>query len=41
MQQIGAMPVNFHGQMGIYLLYDGREVIYVGRTTDRALGKRL
>jgi hypothetical protein len=41
MQQIGATPVDFNGQRGVYLLYDGREVIYVGRTTDRALGTRL
>jgi len=41
MQQIGAEPVDFHKQIGIYLLYDGREVIYVGRATDRPLGKRL
>lgn len=41
MQQIGSKPVNFSKQMGIYLLYDGREVIYVGRSTDRPLGKRL
>ena len=41
MQQIGATPVDFFKQLGIYLLYDGREVIYVGRTTDRPLGKRL
>lgn len=41
MQQIGAEAVNFFNQRGIYLLYDGREVIYVGRTTDRALGQRL
>lgn len=41
MQQIGATPVNFSGQLGIYLLYDGREVIYIGRTTDRPLGRRL
>lgn len=41
MQQIGATPVDFYKQLGIYLLYDGREVIYVGRTTDRPLGKRL
>ncbi len=33
--------VNFCAQRGIYLLYDGREVIHVGRTTDRALGTRL
>jgi hypothetical protein len=41
MQQIGAQPVDFNKQIGIYLLYDGREVIYVGRATDRPLGKRL
>lgn len=41
MQQLGATPVNFCDQRGIYLLYDGREVIYVGRTTDRSLGRRL
>jgi hypothetical protein len=41
MQQIGATPVDFNKQLGIYLLYDGREVIYIGRTTDRPLGLRL
>jgi len=41
MQQIGAEAVDFSTQIGIYLLYDGREVIYVGRATDRPLGKRL
>lgn len=41
MQQIGAEAVDFHKQIGIYLLYDGREVIYVGRATDRPLGRRL
>lgn len=41
MQQIGATPIDFCKQLGIYLLYDGREVIYVGRTTDRPLGRRL
>ena len=34
-------PVDFYKQLGIYLLYDGREVIYVGRSTDRPLGRRL
>jgi hypothetical protein len=34
-------PVNFCKQIGVYLLYDGREVIYVGRTTEKTLGKRL
>jgi hypothetical protein len=41
MQQIGAEVVDFNKQVGIYLLYDGREVIYVGRSTDRPLGRRL
>jgi hypothetical protein len=41
MQQIGTTPVDFNKQLGIYLLYDGREAIYIGRTTDRALGRRL
>ena len=40
-QQIGAEPVNFNKQLGIYLLYHGREVIYVGRATERPLGRRL
>lgn len=40
-QNIGATPVDFHRQIGVYLLYDGREVIYVGRATERPLGKRL
>ena len=35
MQQIGAEAVDFYSQIGIYLLYDGREIIYVGRSTDR------
>jgi hypothetical protein len=41
MQQIGAAAVDFSKQTGIYLLYDGREVIYVGRAAERPLGKRL
>lgn len=41
MQQLGATPVDFNKQLGIYLFYDGREVIYIGRTTDRPLGRRL
>jgi hypothetical protein len=41
LQQLGATPVDFNKQLGIYLLYDGREVIYIGRTTDRPLGRRL
>jgi hypothetical protein len=41
MQRIGSTPVDFCNQLGIYLLYDGREVIYVGRSSDRPLGIRL
>ena len=41
MQQIGSEVVDFSKQIGIYLLYDGREVIYVGRSTERPLGIRL
>jgi hypothetical protein len=41
MQQLGATPVDFSKQLGIYLLYDGREVIYIGRATDRPMGRRL
>lgn len=36
-----ADKVDFGGQQGIYLLHDGREVIYVGRSTDGNIGKRL
>ena len=40
-QGIVADPVDFYEQRGLYLLYDGREVLYVGRATERPLGKRL
>jgi len=40
-QKTVSEPVDFYGQLGVYLLYDGREVIYVGRSTDRPLGRRL
>ncbi|BAM03898.1 HTH domain-containing protein [Phycisphaera mikurensis] len=33
--------VNFHDQQGVYLLYDGREVIYVGRSEKDCIGARL
>lgn len=36
-----SQSVDFSKQIGIYLLYDGREVIYVGRTDKKRLGKRL
>ena len=40
-QQPGATPVDFCNQHGVYLLHHARSVVYVGRTTDRPLGKRL
>lgn len=40
-QQIGASSVDFASQLGVYLLHDGREVVYVGRSTERPLGRRL
>ena len=40
-QQQGATQVNFKDQIGIYLLHDSRETIYVGQAIDQSLGKRL
>ncbi len=40
-QQIGATSVNFKNQIGIYLLHDGRETIYVGQAIEQSLGQRL
>lgn len=40
-QQQGAQHVDLASQIGVYLLHDGRDVIYVGRATDRPLGRRL
>jgi hypothetical protein len=40
-QQMGAKPVNFNTQIGIYLLHDGRETIYVGQAIEQSFGKRL
>lgn len=40
-QQPGSAPVDFAGQHGVYLLHDGRAVVYVGRATDQVLGARL
>lgn len=40
-QQIGATEVNFKDQRGIYLLYDNREIIYVGQAIEQTLGQRL
>lgn len=40
-QQPGSTAVDFCNQKGVYLLHDGRAVVYVGRTTDQPLGTRL
>ena len=40
-QQIGASEVNFKNQIGIYLLHDSRETIYVGQAIEQTLGQRL
>jgi hypothetical protein len=40
-QSPDSSPVDFFGQRGVYLLHDGRSVVYVGRTTDQTLGIRL
>ena len=40
-QQALATPVDFSKQKGIYILYDHHTVVYVGRSIDRPLGKRL
>ena len=37
----GAAKVDMGTQQGIYLLHDGREVVYVGRATGSSIGKRL
>lgn len=36
-----AETVNFAPQKGIYLLHDGGRTVYVGRSVDRPLGRRL
>ena len=40
-QQRASKSVDFGKQKGIYILYDQHTVIYVGRSIDRPLGKRL
>ena len=40
-QQALSKPVDFGVQRGIYILYDHHTVVYVGRSIDRPLGKRL
>lgn len=33
--------IDFKEQIGVYLLYDGREIIYVGRSSDQSISQRL
>lgn len=40
-QQVNSDSVDFSGQIGIYILYDGKEVVYIGRSVDRPIGERL
>lgn len=40
-QQPGSQPVDFSIQNGVYLLHDGRQIVYVGRSTESTLGSRL
>ncbi len=40
-QTQGALEVNFQSQIGIYLLHDARETIYVGQAIKQTLGERL
>jgi len=40
-QSTGATPIDLSEMRGIYMLYDGREVVYVGQAIDRPILKRL
>lgn len=40
-ESTGASPIDLSEMRGIYMLYDGREVIYVGQAIDRPIIKRL
>ena len=40
-QQALSKPVDFGSQRGIYILYDHHTVVYVGRSVDRPMGRRL
>ena len=40
-QASNSVPVNFAEQQGVYLLHNGRTVVYVGRTTSGTLYNRL
>jgi len=40
-QQAVSRAVDFSGQRAIYILYDHHTAVYVGRSVDRPLGRRL
>ena len=40
-QSTGVPPIDLSDMRGVYMLYDGREVIYVGQAVDRPILKRL
>jgi hypothetical protein len=40
-QQSGSQQVDLAVEAGVYVLYDGNRVIYVGRVTEARLGQRL
>jgi predicted GIY-YIG superfamily endonuclease len=40
-QQLGSQSVDFCDQEGVYLLHDAQGVVYVGRTVEQMLGRRL
>lgn len=40
-QRQGSTEVDFTSQLGVYLLHDRRDVVYVGRSTDQSIGNRL
>jgi hypothetical protein len=40
-EQNGATPVDFASQVGVYMLHDGREVVYVGQAVEQSIIQRL
>lgn len=40
-ERLGAAPVDFYDQRGVYLLHDRGRTVYVGREVKRSLGLRL
>jgi hypothetical protein len=40
-EQSGSTPIDFGQQVGIYLLHDAREVIYIGQAIEQTIAQRL